>query len=136
MPSAVQWCSVTLCNVPIGAERLLRHLHKHKVPICLATSSDAYNFGLKTTHHTELFKVFHHKVTGEHMWHAISSASLTLLSCSLGNISCYVAASSFSSNNQKVMCSIMRLQVHKVLAAHMLQYRVRTSRTKVRVHTC
>ena len=52
-------------NLFAGAERLLLHLHKHKVPICLATSSDAYNFGLKTTHHTELFAIFHHKVTGE-----------------------------------------------------------------------
>lgn len=48
-----------------GAERLLRHLHKHNIPICLATSSDAYNYGLKTTHHTELFAIFHHRVTGD-----------------------------------------------------------------------
>ncbi|KAL3135113.1 hypothetical protein ABBQ32_008053 [Trebouxia sp. C0010 RCD-2024] len=49
-----------------GAERLLRHLHQNGVPICLATSSDAFNFNLKTTHHKPLFnEVFHHKVTGD-----------------------------------------------------------------------
>ncbi len=56
----------TQMHVCIGAERLLRHLHKVGIPICLATSSDAFNFNLKTTNHKPLFnEVFHHKVTGE-----------------------------------------------------------------------
>ena len=56
----------TQMHVCIGAERLLRHLHKVGIPICLATSSDAFNFNLKTTNHNPLFnEVFHHKVTGE-----------------------------------------------------------------------
>ncbi|XP_032592609.1 probable pseudouridine-5'-phosphatase isoform X1 [Drosophila grimshawi] len=47
-----------------GAERLLRHLHTHKVPIALATSSGAEMVELKTTHHRELFELFHHRVCG------------------------------------------------------------------------
>ncbi|XP_014219889.1 pseudouridine-5'-phosphatase isoform X3 [Copidosoma floridanum] len=47
-----------------GAERLLRHLKKHNVPIALATSSSAESFALKTKHLTEMFDLFHHKVLG------------------------------------------------------------------------
>ncbi|KRF98274.1 uncharacterized protein Dwil_GK23925, isoform B [Drosophila willistoni] len=47
-----------------GAERLLRHLHAHKVPFCLATSSSADMFELKTTLHRELFDLFNHRVCG------------------------------------------------------------------------
>lgn len=48
----------------LGAERLVRHLHNSKVPICLATSSSVESVEVKTTHHQELFKLFHHKVMG------------------------------------------------------------------------
>lgn len=47
-----------------GAERLLRHLHSKGVNIALATSSSRENFELKTTHHGDVFKLFHHIVTG------------------------------------------------------------------------
>ncbi|XP_022224077.1 probable pseudouridine-5'-phosphatase isoform X1 [Drosophila obscura] len=47
-----------------GAARLLRHLHANKVPFCLATSSGADMVELKSTHHKELFELFHHKVCG------------------------------------------------------------------------
>ncbi|XP_001603676.1 pseudouridine-5'-phosphatase isoform X1 [Nasonia vitripennis] len=47
-----------------GAERLLRHLKKHNVPIALATSSSAESFALKTKHLTEIFDLFHHRVLG------------------------------------------------------------------------
>ncbi|XP_055919894.1 probable pseudouridine-5'-phosphatase [Eupeodes corollae] len=47
-----------------GAERLIRHLHETKVPFALATSSGEEMVDLKTTHHKELFKLFHHKVCG------------------------------------------------------------------------
>jgi len=47
-----------------GAERLLRHLHSKGVPIALATSSSRENFELKTQHHTEVFSLFNHIVTG------------------------------------------------------------------------
>jgi beta-phosphoglucomutase-like phosphatase (HAD superfamily) len=47
-----------------GAERLVRHLRAHGVPICVATSSHARHFALKTQAHTELFALFDHIVTG------------------------------------------------------------------------
>lgn len=47
-----------------GAENLIKHLHKHKVPIALATSSSADSTVMKTQDHKCLFSLFHHKVTG------------------------------------------------------------------------
>lgn len=47
-----------------GAERLLRHLHHHKIPIALATSSSQEMAELKMTSHAELFKLFNHNVYG------------------------------------------------------------------------
>ncbi|XP_064540477.1 probable pseudouridine-5'-phosphatase isoform X2 [Drosophila montana] len=59
-------CCERLHNVPLlkGAERLLRHLHANKVPFALATSSGAEMVELKSTHHRELFNLFHHRVCG------------------------------------------------------------------------
>lgn len=47
-----------------GAERLVRHLHKHGVPIAVATSSSAESAAVKTQNHRELFNLFHHIVMG------------------------------------------------------------------------
>lgn len=47
-----------------GAEKLLRHLSKNNVPICVASGSAAPGVELKMQNHRELFKVFHHIVTG------------------------------------------------------------------------
>lgn len=42
-----------------GAKRLVEHLHKHNVPIGLATSSSVESFNLKVNkHHKELFALF------------------------------------------------------------------------------
>ncbi|XP_065357458.1 probable pseudouridine-5'-phosphatase isoform X1 [Calliphora vicina] len=53
-------------NAPLlpGAERLLRHLHTHNIPFCLATSSGEEMVEIKITNHRELFKLFHHRVCG------------------------------------------------------------------------
>ncbi|XP_021845507.2 (DL)-glycerol-3-phosphatase 2 [Spinacia oleracea] len=48
-----------------GVERLIKHLHAHQVPICVATSSHKRHFELKTQRHTELFALMHHIVTGD-----------------------------------------------------------------------
>lgn len=48
-----------------GAERLVRHLVKHNVPIALATSSHRRHFDLKTQKHRELFALFHPLMTGD-----------------------------------------------------------------------
>lgn len=47
-----------------GAERLIRHLHKTKVPFALATSSSARSVETKVAAHKDLFKLFHHSVMG------------------------------------------------------------------------
>ncbi|CDW54033.1 HAD 2 domain containing protein [Trichuris trichiura] len=45
-----------------GAERLIRHLHKHNVPMALCTASKRKYFLLKTSHHKDLYKLFNHVV--------------------------------------------------------------------------
>ena len=46
-----------------GAEKLVRHLHAHNVPMAVCTGSNQINLDLKTTKHKDLFKLFHHVVT-------------------------------------------------------------------------
>ena len=45
-----------------GAERLVRHLHRHQVPIAVASGSSSPNYKLKTSRHGELFSLFSHAV--------------------------------------------------------------------------
>lgn len=55
---------LSVLNVLPGAERLLRHLNKHKIPICLATSSSEDMTTIKMSSHPELFDLFDYKVMG------------------------------------------------------------------------
>ncbi|KAH9297393.1 hypothetical protein KI387_029075, partial [Taxus chinensis] len=48
-----------------GAERLVRHLHAHGVPMAVATSSHRRHYELKTTKHKDLFSLMHHIVVGD-----------------------------------------------------------------------
>lgn len=47
-----------------GAKELVLHLHKHNIPIAVATSSSQEAMELKTQHLQEVFKLFHHIVCG------------------------------------------------------------------------
>ncbi|XP_065218932.1 probable pseudouridine-5'-phosphatase [Planococcus citri] len=47
-----------------GAERLIRHLAKHNIPIAIATSSSNTSVQAKIHNHQELFSLFHHMVMG------------------------------------------------------------------------
>ncbi|XP_050439382.1 pseudouridine-5'-phosphatase-like [Adelges cooleyi] len=47
-----------------GVSELLTHLHANGIPMAVATSSTKNSFEMKTTCHQELFKLFHHIVTG------------------------------------------------------------------------
>lgn len=55
-----------LAGIPFldGAERLIRHLHKTKVPFALATSSSDRSVKTKVASHEEVFSLFHHMVMG------------------------------------------------------------------------
>ncbi|KAH9608652.1 hypothetical protein KSS87_018248 [Heliosperma pusillum] len=48
-----------------GASRLIKHLHAHGVPICIATGSHKRHFLLKTQKHTELISLMNHVVLGD-----------------------------------------------------------------------
>lgn len=54
-----------LCRPLPGVERLIKHLHNHKIPIAVATSSLRSKFELKTTSCRDLFKLFDYIVCGD-----------------------------------------------------------------------
>uniref|UniRef100_G1KFP3 Pseudouridine-5'-phosphatase n=1 Tax=Anolis carolinensis TaxID=28377 RepID=G1KFP3_ANOCA len=48
-----------------GAERLVHHLHRHKIPIAVGSSSLREPYELKTGHHKAFFGLFHHITLGD-----------------------------------------------------------------------
>ncbi|CAI7767611.1 unnamed protein product [Closterium sp. NIES-54] len=53
------------CKLLPGAERLIRHLHEHSIPMAIGTGSHKIHFGLKTANHTALFSLMRHSVLGD-----------------------------------------------------------------------
>ncbi|KAF7284198.1 hypothetical protein GWI33_022448 [Rhynchophorus ferrugineus] len=52
------------CGFMPGAEKMVRHLHEHNIPIAVATSSSQSSYDYKTKSHKDLFDLFHHIVCG------------------------------------------------------------------------
>lgn len=50
------------CKFLPGAVRLLTHMHKHGVPMAIATSSSEPGYSIKTTPHADIIGMFHHYV--------------------------------------------------------------------------
>lgn len=53
------------CHILPGVEKLVTHLHKHGIPMAVATGSHTRHFKMKTSKHGHLFSLFHHVVTGD-----------------------------------------------------------------------
>ncbi|MGR3914245.1 MAG: HAD-IA family hydrolase [Gammaproteobacteria bacterium] len=56
------------CAALPGAERLVRHLHRHRIPMAIATSSERALFDIKISRH-DWFALFDAMVTGDDVAH-------------------------------------------------------------------
>ncbi|XP_033761118.1 pseudouridine-5'-phosphatase-like [Pecten maximus] len=93
-----------------GAEKLIHHLHKHKVPIAVATGSSKRSIGLKTTRHQDLFSLFLHFVYSSddpEVKHGKPAPDCFL-----------IAASRFPDNPNPSQCLVFEDAINGVMAAH------------------
>ncbi|KRZ53110.1 Pseudouridine-5'-monophosphatase [Trichinella nativa] len=48
------------CQLMPGAERLVNHLHNHRIPMALCTGSKEYFYRIKSQNHQQVFSKLHH----------------------------------------------------------------------------
>ena len=60
----IQWRTMPTAPLLPGAERLIRHLHHHRVPIAVATSTYREAYRRKIANHADVFSLFGHVVNG------------------------------------------------------------------------
>ncbi|KRX91435.1 Pseudouridine-5'-monophosphatase [Trichinella pseudospiralis] len=48
------------CQLMPGAERLVNHLHNHRIPMALCTGSTEHCYRIKSQNHQQVFSKFHH----------------------------------------------------------------------------
>eukprot|EP01134_Creolimax_fragrantissima_P007731 CFRG7731T1 len=53
------------CKLLPGVDRLLKHLHKYNIPMCIATSSGSEQYAVKVSNHGEQVALMHHVVKGD-----------------------------------------------------------------------
>ena len=54
--------SLSIESLFSGADKLVRHLHKHKIPLAMVTGSNDRSYKLKCIKHKEFFDLFDHAV--------------------------------------------------------------------------
>ena len=97
-----------LCKLKLmkGAQRLIQHFHRHNIPMAIGTSSDADLVELKTSSHSELFKLIHHIVTATDVLNGKPSPDIFLL-----------AAKKFPDHPRPEMCLVFEDSPNGVEAA-------------------
>lgn len=48
-----------------GVEKVIKHLHQHRIPMAIATSSALQSFQVKTSKHQKIIELFNHVVCGD-----------------------------------------------------------------------
>lgn len=104
-------CRQRFLNVNLlrGAERLIKHLHQHNIPFCLATSASLEIAEIKMKSHQNLFDLFSHKVMGSsdpEVQHGKPAPDIFL-----------IAASRFPANPNPIDCLVFEDAPNGVTAA-------------------
>lgn len=69
-------------NFMPGAERLIKHLYNHNIPIAVATSSGEESVIVKIKHHQDVFKLFQRITKGTEVKEGKPSPEIFLLAAS------------------------------------------------------
>ena len=61
-PSILIRLTISICQ---GSVKLIKHLHSHNVPLCVATGSKTWLYKVKTTNKEHIFDLFSHYVCSD-----------------------------------------------------------------------